>query len=303
MTHSLDPENVLIDEEVCIRMQGIASKLNLKSHTVQVNDDRRVRLCLSATVEVHYDRCADMYYLSNLCDIFPVDHHCRPAAPNVADSPTFKPKNADMSRRLRPEFIEVYLTALCADGLTPMCGGSRREKETNDEECLKAARFLRENWIPAFVWSLDNMEVCFYDSASLTSAMHRKGINMRYLGLISQKSTIPFVRSMTLVEMVARVFKGVFRERLRGAILHFRSVGATSIDEQMSFYTTNLTSIALGHGDKTRNFFESKIKEEIKRKFDFDITYRQYYEIGRPALFLAIQYHVLWDALTNSGWI
>ena len=75
-----------------------------------------------------------------------------------------------------------------------------------------------------------------------------------------------FKPSEEVVEMVARVFKGVFRERLRGAILHFRSVGATSIDEQMSFYTTSLTSTALGHGDKTRNFFESKIKEEIKAR-------------------------------------
>ena len=45
---------------------------------------------------------------------------------------------------------------------------------------------------------------------------------------------------MILVEMIARVCKRLFQARLRGAILHFRSVGATSIEDQMFSYTANM---------------------------------------------------------------
>lgn len=86
------------------------------------------------------------------------------------------------SYRLRPEFLQVYQSAICSDILTPASGATRREKELNDEEGMKASRFLRETWIPAFIRSLDAMDIRPFDSASLTILMHNKGINMRYLG-------------------------------------------------------------------------------------------------------------------------
>jgi hypothetical protein len=50
--HDLNPRRLKIDEATCGEVQSIANQLNLTSHTVQVNDDRRVRVPLAATVEV-----------------------------------------------------------------------------------------------------------------------------------------------------------------------------------------------------------------------------------------------------------
>ncbi|KAJ3314956.1 hypothetical protein HDV04_004756 [Boothiomyces sp. JEL0838] len=275
--HNLNPRNLLIDEYACEETNSIATILNLKSHTVQVNDDRRVRVPLSATVEIHKDLRDGDYYLTSLKDIFPTDHY------NMGE--------INRSNRLRPEFLAIYQSPLCSDALTPTSGGSRREIEVNDDELLKAARFLRENWIPAFVSSIDSLDICPYDSYSLTNEMHKKGINMRYLGLIYQLSTVPFVKSMTLVEMVARICKQIYRVRLRGAILHFRSVGATYIEEQTQSYANTLLELILGFNEKTRVFFETKIKPELQRHYNVSITQRNYFEIHRPALFIAIQYH------------
>lgn len=111
-------------------------------------------------------------------------------------------------------------------------------------------------------------------------------------GLIYQLSTVPFVKSMTLVEMVARICKQIYRVRLRGAILHFRSVGATYIEEQTQSYANTLLELILGFNEKTRVFFETKIKPELQRHYNVSITQRNYFEIHRPALFIAIQYHV-----------
>jgi hypothetical protein len=50
--HDLNPKRLRINEELSNDTMSIAHALNLTSHTVQVNDDRRVRIPLAATVEV-----------------------------------------------------------------------------------------------------------------------------------------------------------------------------------------------------------------------------------------------------------
>ena len=50
--HDLNPKRLQIDESTCNVAQPIGNALNLLSHTVQVNDDRRVRIPFAATVEV-----------------------------------------------------------------------------------------------------------------------------------------------------------------------------------------------------------------------------------------------------------
>jgi hypothetical protein len=276
--HDLNPRRLLIDESAVNATLPISKALNLKSHTVQVHDDRRVRVCLAATVEIHVDEQHNHYYLQCLRDIFPLD--------------ASSSKTQSANKRFRPEFLAMYQSALCSDGLTPMSGSSLREKQANDDELLVAARFMRENWIPSFIKSLDNMEICPYDSPSLTLEMHQKGINMRYLGMICQYSTIPFIRNLALVEMVARISKHLFRNRLRNSILHFRSVGATSIEEQMNNYAATLMNTILGYGERSQSFLDSKIKPEMRHRFGYELNSRQYFDLSRPALFLAIQYHV-----------
>jgi hypothetical protein len=97
---------------------------------------------------------------------------------------------------------------------------------------------------------------------------------------------------MILVEMIARVCKRLFQARLRGAILHFRSVGATSIEDQMFSYTANMLSVILGFSERTAQFLQGKIIPELQRKFDFQMILKDYLDLPRPALFLSIQYHV-----------
>jgi hypothetical protein len=283
--HDLNPRRLLINEEVSGATLPISHSLNLKPHTVQVHDDRRVRVCLAATVEIHKDEHHKQYYLQCLRDIFPMD--------------SAYPKQHAAIKRFRPEFLAIYQAPLCADALTPMSGSSLRETQANDNELRVAGRFMRENWIPSFIKSLDNMEITPFDSQSITFEMHQKGINMRYLGMICQQSTIPFIRNLALVEMVARITKHLFRNRLRNAILHFRSVGATSIEDQMNTYACNLVNAVLGYGERSQAFLDSKIKPEMKHRFGYEVSSRQFFDLSRPALFLAIQHHVLFPHLVR----
>jgi hypothetical protein len=92
--------------------------------------------------------------------------------------------------------------------------------------------------------------------------------------------------------MIARSFKCLFRNRLRNSILHFRSVGATSIDEQMKEYAVTWFNGILGYGDKSIKFFNEKIKPEVAQKFEYDVGTEAFLAMHRPALFQALQYHV-----------
>ena len=174
-----------------------------------------------------------------------------------------------------------------------MAGASKKEIEVNNDECMQAARFLRENWIPAFVKDLDNMEICPFDSESLTKSLHSRGINIRYLGFICTISKIPFIRSLVLVEILARACKVLFRAKFRGAILHFRSVGATAIDDQMASYATTFFTSILGFSDKSKAMLELKLTPLIKEKFNYNISSEEFFDLPRIPLFSAIQYHVI----------
>lgn len=74
--------------------------------------------------------------------------------------------------------------------------------------------------------------------------------------------------------------------------MHFRSVGATNIDEQMKEYAVTWFNGMIGHGDKSIKFFEEKIRPEILSKFEFDVSTKDYLNMHRPALFQSLQYHV-----------
>ncbi|KAK6097933.1 hypothetical protein MT418_002020 [Batrachochytrium dendrobatidis] len=307
VVHDLHPEHPILDDTATNCMALIGRELNLKQHAVQVNVDRRVQVPLSATSEVHMDSKSKVMYLTSLHEIFPIDHYVEDGQSRAAElSQGVKTmslchkdllENGDsnmsinLNHRLRPEFLTVYQTNLCADGLTPTSGSSRREMEDNDAQVSRASRFLRETWIPGFVRTLDSLDARPFDSASMTGEMHRNGVNMRYLGMVCSLSTIPFIRNLALIEMVARIVKSILRDRIRSAILHFKTVGATQIDEQMRSYVTSMFSSVLGNSEKSQRYFEDKICSALKSKFSYQIGYRQFNNLHRPALFFAMQYH------------
>ena len=129
-------------------------------------------------IQIHRAEATGELYLLNLCDILPVDHHFI----DDADSLEKNPINAE--HRLRPEFLQYYQSELCADALTKNSGASKTEAASSDSAALKAGRFLREVWIPGFLNSLDSFEIRPFDSDTLKIEMHKKGLNMRYLGNI-----------------------------------------------------------------------------------------------------------------------
>ncbi len=68
----------------------------------------------------------------------------------------------------------------------------------------RASRHLREVTIPSFAAALNSLAALPCSGAALAGAMHGAGINMRYLGLVAERATLPHVHDLLVVEMLCR---------------------------------------------------------------------------------------------------
>ena len=250
----------------------LSSNLNLKQHLVQVTEERRIPVHLSASVQVHYDPESNRMYLTNTGDIFPLDYYVSGQVSSRSSSPVKEIEGRELSFRdqiklFRPEFVKAYQCSLSSDALTPNSGATRKEKEVNDTEILRASRYNRETWVPTFVNRLDALDIRTADSNAISGEMHKSGVNIRYLGQVANLSKIPFIREMACIEMVARTAKHFLQARLQTAILHFKSVGATQIDEEMKTYACNVFSLLLTHSEKTARVINLLISSLSKKNW------------------------------------
>ncbi|KAI9362060.1 hypothetical protein DFJ73DRAFT_756904 [Zopfochytrium polystomum] len=262
---------IQVEDRITEALGQVGRGLNLKQHGVQIGDDRRVTTPLSWTIEIHHDKECGHDYAVSLFETFPMDFHI-PHQPTPSSSPTRSNTNSPSrtntlntsigaaagklgrtsvpsyssalvdatltaphpSRRLRPEFLAAYSAPICADAFTPASGCGHKEREMNDAEAARASRFLRENWVPAFVRKLDELEIRPVDSR-----------------LIASLSTIPYTKDLCCIEMVARASKRIFNGRMRSLIIHFRSVGATQVEEETRSWTANTFCLFLGASEKS----------------------------------------------------
>lgn len=96
------------------------------------------------------------------------------------------------------------------------------EEMANDEAEVRAAcTYLTSTIIPSLIKELEEGEVGFpMDGESLSTLIHKRGINLRYLGSIASMSTsenprVKSLRGLAMQEMVSRGFKHVASKRLR----------------------------------------------------------------------------------------
>eukprot|EP01127_Copromyxa_protea_P005232 TRINITY_DN1513_c2_g1_i1.p1 TRINITY_DN1513_c2_g1~~TRINITY_DN1513_c2_g1_i1.p1 ORF type:complete len:1243 (-),score=410.37 TRINITY_DN1513_c2_g1_i1:1503-5231(-) len=98
-------------------------------------------------------------------------------------------------------------------------GGTDEEKEADLEVLKKLAAYLKDVVIPAFVDDLSTLRIRVTEGTTITKAMHAQGINLRYLGQITQaleeRKAPTFMILALQREMIVRVTKHIFNEHLR----------------------------------------------------------------------------------------
>lgn len=216
------------DPSLTSMLRRVGRYLNLRSHSVETTiegeEDPRtgersrtaatIQVALSTNVQGHH--CSDgRYYLMNLAHLFP------------ADLPT--PGTPELhTNLLRPELLAQQPGPLSADAFFPAVGHPS-DRADNDLAVSMVSRDLVDRVIPEFVAKLDSLQLMPCDSGAITNALHTAGINARHLGRIANGSTMPHVREMAEVEMVARAAKHIIGRKMRAVIQ--RIAASTAVDD------------------------------------------------------------------------
>ena len=185
------------------KMRLIGEKLNLQGHYAGSSADT-----------------ADHRYLYAPCDIeghigvdgrsYVVDLH-RLLPP---EAPTRKNSTEFLYRLLRPEFVRSYPKPLSSDAFSKF---ETVDATEHNEELRAATELLKTRHIPKLGRYLDSLEGPNADNLRLPELLHRRGINLRHLGLVRASTSSAKIRKALLLEMVARSLKNDLNGILRKA--------------------------------------------------------------------------------------
>ena len=126
--------------------------------------------------------------------------------------------------------ISGFNLALNPDVCNGQIPQTKEEKEqwaADEKEVREACDYLRSKVIPELIQDLHDGEVGFpMDGQSLTQLLHKRGINMRYLGKVAEQTKEKGARLQALMtllvqEMIARAFKHIANQHLRNVPVPF----------------------------------------------------------------------------------
>jgi protein TIF31 len=126
--------------------------------------------------------------------------------------------------------ISGFNLALNSDvfsGQVPQTEEEKEEWARDENEVRSACDYLRSKILPELVQDLHDGDVGFpMDGQSLSQLLHKRGINIRYLGKLAEMSQPKGHRLQTLTilviqEMIARAFKHIANQHLRHLPLPF----------------------------------------------------------------------------------
>jgi protein TIF31 len=112
-------------------------------------------------------------------------------------------------------------------GQQPQTEEEKSEWANDEQQVRLACEFLRKTVLPELVNDLKEGDVGFpMDGQSLSRLLHKRGINIRYMGLVAslaEGKRLEALRTLAIQEMVARAFKHV-----AGAYLRYLPIPLTS---------------------------------------------------------------------------
>ncbi|KAI8958979.1 clustered mitochondria-domain-containing protein [Daldinia sp. FL1419] len=182
-------------------------------------------------------------------------------------------------------------------GQVPQTEAEKEEMAADEEDVRNACKYLRESAIPDFVNDIKAADLPFpMDGLSLTKMMHKRGINMRYLGKIvslCEGPRLSRLRDLALQEIISRAFKHVASKYLRylpipltsSGIAHllncllgfgFNSKPTAEIDESMKALYPEAD---LAFAELTPESLRQEIEAQATRRFKFTLDSEWYNQI------------------------
>ncbi|CZR54415.1 probable Protein TIF31 homolog [Phialocephala subalpina] len=128
-------------------------------------------------------------------------------------------KATELDERIDISDFSFSLNSDAFSGQEPQTDAEKEQWTKDEEEVRLACEYLRKTVLPEIVNDLKEGDTGFpMDGQSLSRLLHKRGINMRYLGKLAELAEgkrLESLRTLTIQEMIARGFKHVAGKYLR----------------------------------------------------------------------------------------
>jgi Clustered mitochondria/Translation initiation factor eIF3 subunit 135 len=244
------------------RMELAARKLNLATHIggVQVNSTRRVYS--AADIEGHHGTDG-RYYLLDLARTFP------PETPQPR-----RIRNGHLWRMLRPEWVRRHPRPLSSDAFSSFAINDPDMKAQNAEVAEATKQLLSvgvRRCCKEAAWEVkESLERDALSSLSVTTVLHRRGVNMRHLGAVASFCNLNLERSVhcyraLLIEAAARVIKNRIRACLRAEMRRLRQ----PVEVPYRRVVVRLLNLVFGASQRSALYWQQFVWREMVDKFGF----------------------------------
>ncbi|QPH16947.1 Intracellular distribution of mitochondria [Epichloe festucae Fl1] len=174
-------------------------------------------------------------------------------------------------------------------GQVPQTDEEKSQFLEDENEVREAGNYLRQQVIPDLLRELSDSDISFpMDGQSLSRLLHKRGINVRYLGLIASRAVdkrLCCLREISIQDMVARAFKHVAATYLRALPVPFTAACISHLLNCLLGYDLNpkpmvdVDSSMRSFYDDAELSFESvtpgsllaSIEEQVFRRFRFKL--------------------------------
>ena len=244
-------------------MKDMAKDLNLKKHLAGWKKVKS--LYAAADIEGHKGKDGKYYLLDFSRSMPPVD-------PKQSKNP---PLNGHLYNLFRREFVKSYPKPLCSDGFSGFIR-SDPEEEKHNEELAEATTYLYHTLIPAFAREFlqiyrEAKQGHSLSDVKITENMHRRGINMRYLGKLY--TSIQALDSdwalecstVVLLEACARVVKNQLNLQLR----HLVREHTFPADVPYRRLVVRFLNLVFGGDSDSRTCWREQLGPDLIRYFGF----------------------------------
>ncbi|OAA71934.1 GSKIP/TIF31 domain protein [Akanthomyces lecanii RCEF 1005] len=150
-----------------------------------------------------------------------VAEHTEESAFKKDDDETEKSEESKEDDSWQPDLsqFKFSLNPDVFSGQVPQTSEETAELEADEKDVRAACTYLREHVIPGLLRELSDSDVSFpMDGQSLSRLLHKRGINIRYVGKVASLATdgrLKCLREICIQDMVSRAFKHVSATYLR----------------------------------------------------------------------------------------
>ncbi|KAH7354066.1 eukaryotic translation initiation factor 3 135 kDa subunit [Plectosphaerella cucumerina] len=205
-------------------------------------------------------------------------------ADELEEGATKKKEHIDLSE------FQFSLNPDVFSGQSPTTDDEKAELEADEKEVRNACDYLLLKVLPDFIRELEDAETSFpMDGQALGRLLHKRGINIRYLGKVATLASGPrlqCLKDVALQDMVARAFKHIASEYLRdlpppfapACIAHLLNclLGANFNPEPVAEVDSDLKTLYaesdFSFEDVTPETLQSKVSLEILKRFRYQLA-------------------------------